>query len=112
GFATGCRSRSRRDAARGGSTEGLVSMASLKGARRAAAALYGAAWEARRRVYAAGLLSPQRIPARVVSVGNLTAGGTGKTTLTLHLAAAARAAGRNVAVVCRDYRPGPRGIGD
>jgi len=80
--------------------------------RRAAAALYAGAWEARRRCYAAGLLRPRRVPTRVVSVGNLTVGGTGKTTLTLWLASAARAAGRDVAVVCRNYRPGPRGVGD
>ena len=50
--------------------------------------------------------------ARVVSVGNLTVGGTGKTTLVLHLARLALARGENVAVVCRRYRPGPGGEGD
>jgi tetraacyldisaccharide 4'-kinase len=87
-------------------------MATLSPARRAAAALYGAAWEARRRSYALGLLRPRRVPARVVSIGNLTVGGTGKTTLTLRLARAASASGRAFAVVCRDYRPGPSGAGD
>jgi len=80
--------------------------------RAAGAALYGAAWEARRRSYAAGWLAPRRIAARVVSVGNLTVGGTGKTTLTLHLAERARALGLATAVVCRNYRPGPGGVGD
>jgi tetraacyldisaccharide 4'-kinase len=84
----------------------------VAGLARAAAALYGLAWEARRRGYAAGWLRPRRVAARVVSVGNLTVGGTGKTTLTLHLACAARAAGRDPAVVCRRYRPGPGGRGD
>jgi tetraacyldisaccharide 4'-kinase len=78
----------------------------------ALASLYGLAWEARRRGYASGLLRPRRVPAPVVSVGNLTVGGTGKTTLTLHLARAARAAGRNVAIVCRRYRQGPGGRSD
>lgn len=87
-------------------------MAALSAARQAAAALYGAAWEARRRSYALGLLRPRHVPARVVSIGNLTVGGTGKTTLTLHLAQAATAAGRGMAVVCRNYRPGPGGEGD
>jgi len=45
---------------------------------RAAAALYGAAWEARRRSYALGWLKPRKVAARVVSIGNLTVGGTGK----------------------------------
>jgi tetraacyldisaccharide 4'-kinase len=53
-----------------------------------------------------------RAGARVVSIGNLTVGGTGKTTLTRHLAAGARHRGLEVAVVCRNYRPGPRGWSD
>jgi len=85
----------------------------LSAALRAAAAWgLGAAWEARRRCYAAGWLAPARVPARVVSVGNLTVGGTGKTTLVLHLAEAARARGVAAAVACRNYRPGPGGVGD
>ena len=76
------------------------------------AGLYGAAWELRRRVYASGLLRPRRVGARVVSVGNVTVGGTGKTTLTLHLARRALERGLSPAVVCRRYRPGPGGRGD
>src|SRR5262249_32214250 len=71
-----------------------------------------ALWETRRRGYAAGWFSPHRVGARVVSIGNLTAGGTGKTTLTLHLATRAAALGRRAVVVCRNYRPGPQGRGD
>lgn len=78
----------------------------------ALARVYGAAWECRRRAYAAGLARPMRIPARVVSIGNLTVGGTGKTTLTLHLAKRAHALGIPCAVALRDYRPGPDGLGD
>jgi tetraacyldisaccharide 4'-kinase len=79
---------------------------------RIAAGLFGAAWEARRRAYAAGLARPVRVDARVVSIGNLTLGGTGKTTCVLHLAATAIAAGVDTGVVCRRYRPGPGGEGD
>jgi tetraacyldisaccharide 4'-kinase len=77
-----------------------------------AAALYGWAWERRRDAYARGWRTPERVGARVVSVGNLTVGGAGKTTLTLHLAAVARARGVHAAVVSRRYRPGPGGRGD
>lgn len=79
---------------------------------RPASRLYGAAWEMRRRAYAAGLAVPHRLPARVVSIGNLTVGGTGKTTLTLWLAAEALRRGIDAAVVCRRYLPGPGGRGD
>jgi tetraacyldisaccharide 4'-kinase len=47
-----------------------------------------------------------------VSVGNLTTGGTGKTTLTLHLVRRALERGLTAGVVCRRYRPGPEGRGD
>ena len=78
----------------------------------AAARAWGMGWEVRRRAYAGGLKRPRRVPARVVSVGNLTTGGTGKTTLTLHLALAARARGLAATVVCRRYRPGSTGRSD
>jgi len=75
--------------------------------------LYGGAWELRRSAYARGWITPERIEsARVVSVGNLTVGGAGKTTLTLHLARQAAARGIEAAVVCRRYRPGASGVGD
>jgi tetraacyldisaccharide 4'-kinase len=77
-----------------------------------AAGLYGAAWEWRRAAYARGWMRPAAVPARVVSVGNLTVGGTGKTTLTLWLARRALERGLDAAVVCRRYRPGPGGRGD
>jgi tetraacyldisaccharide 4'-kinase len=76
------------------------------------ASAYGWAWELRRDAYASGRCTQLRVPARVVSIGNLTLGGAGKTTLALSLAATARARGTQAAVVCRRYRPGPGGRGD
>ncbi len=84
----------------------------IAGLASAGASLYGAAWDARRSVYARGWLAPRRVPARVVSVGNLTVGGTGKTTLTIHLARLAQRQGIRCAVVCRDYRPDSAGMSD
>ncbi len=78
----------------------------------ALAALVARVWETRRKLYEIGARSPERVPARVVSVGNLSVGGTGKTTLVLHLAGRARARGETVAVVTRRYRPGPARRGD
>ena len=77
-----------------------------------AAGLYGRAWEARRAAYARGWFAPARIEARVASIGNLTVGGAGKTTLALYLAQRAREQALDVAVVCRRYHPGPSGTGD
>ena len=77
-----------------------------------AASLFGAAWEVRRRLYARGWLAPRRVASRVISVGNLTVGGTGKTTLVLHLVRLAHARGMKAAVVARDYHPGPDGRSD
>jgi len=79
---------------------------------RGAAALVGVALEGRRKLYELGLRRPERVQARTVSIGNLTMGGAGKTTLVLHLAALARERGERVAVVARRYRPGPAGRGD
>jgi tetraacyldisaccharide 4'-kinase len=55
-------------------------------------------------VHRAGLVRALRVPGvTVVSVGGLTMGGSGKTPVTMALAAAARAAGRSVAIVLRGY---------
>jgi len=76
------------------------------------ARLTAAAWEGRRKLYELGVRAPERVGARVVSIGNLTVGGAGKTTLCLHLAARALERGAEPAVVARRYRPGPGGRGD
>lgn len=57
----------------------------------------------RRLAYRAGLARAVRLPVPVIVVGNITAGGTGKTPLTLWLAAFLRARGRTPGIVCRGY---------
>ncbi|HEY0098411.1 MAG TPA: tetraacyldisaccharide 4'-kinase [Pyrinomonadaceae bacterium] len=64
---------------------------------------YGAAGRARRALYRAGVLPVERVAAPVVSVGNITAGGTGKTPLVEWLARAAASEGRRVCILTRGY---------
>ena len=58
----------------------------------------------RKSLYAKGLLKPKRLNATVVSIGNLTAGGTGKTPMVLWLAEKFIAEGKKVAILTRGYR--------
>ncbi|HEV3468743.1 MAG TPA: tetraacyldisaccharide 4'-kinase [Pyrinomonadaceae bacterium] len=67
------------------------------------AAVYGAAVRARLALYRAGALAARRVGAPVVSVGNLTTGGTGKTPLVGWLARALAGEGRRVCVLTRGY---------
>jgi tetraacyldisaccharide 4'-kinase len=83
----------------------------IAGSRRAAhlmlgapAALYGAAMRARNALYDAGWLRVQRLPCPVISVGNLTVGGTGKTPLCSYLAGLLSDSGYRAALLSRGYR--------
>lgn len=67
------------------------------------AALYGAAIALRRLLYGIGWLRSVRLPAPVIVIGNLSVGGTGKTPLTIAVAAALRARGYRPGVVSRGY---------
>jgi tetraacyldisaccharide 4'-kinase len=81
----------------------------LRAALLPASVAYGAAVRVRNALYDAGWLASEHVPARVLSVGNLTVGGTGKTPAALWLAHALVRRGRRVAIVARGYgkrRPG------
>ncbi|HEU4402317.1 MAG TPA: tetraacyldisaccharide 4'-kinase, partial [Candidatus Polarisedimenticolia bacterium] len=68
------------------------------------ALLYRAAVRARNALYDSGRLRVHRLPCAVVSIGNLTAGGTGKTPLTSFVAGLLRDSGYRVGVASRGYR--------
>jgi len=72
--------------------------------RRALARIYGAAVDFRLGLYSRGVIPAKSLPARVISVGNLTVGGTGKTPAAVFIARALQARGRRVAVLSRGYR--------
>lgn len=65
----------------------------------------------RNAAYDLGLAPTRRLAAPVISIGNLTAGGTGKTPASLAVVAALRALGRTPAILARGYR-GINGIND
>jgi tetraacyldisaccharide 4'-kinase len=73
--------------------------------------LYGAAVRARVWMYQKGWLKQRRLKAPVISVGNLTVGGTGKTPMVIWLAEKFLADGKRVAILSRGYR-GSSGTSD
>lgn len=68
--------------------------------------LFAAAAGLRRAAYRHGLLRVARLPVPVVVIGNIVAGGSGKTPLTLWLARRLRAAGRHPGIVSRGHGRG------
>jgi tetraacyldisaccharide 4'-kinase len=65
--------------------------------------LYASATALRRSLYRRGWLKRQQVPVPVVVVGNVTAGGTGKTPLTIELVARLKEAGWKPGVASRGY---------
>jgi tetraacyldisaccharide 4'-kinase len=65
---------------------------------------FQAAVSVRNALYDAGRLPSHRLPCVVISIGNVTVGGTGKTPLTSHVAGLLRDLGYRVAVASRGYR--------
>jgi tetraacyldisaccharide 4'-kinase len=69
-----------------------------------ASKLYGLGVSIRTRLYANGWRKQKRLKVAVISVGNLTVGGTGKTPLVIWLAEKLVAQGQRVAILTRGYR--------
>ncbi len=68
-----------------------------------ASRLYGLLTHVRHKFYDRGLLKSHRLPCRVISVGNLTVGGTGKTPMAIYIARHLRGLGYKVAILSRGY---------
>jgi tetraacyldisaccharide 4'-kinase len=67
---------------------------------------YAAGLMGRQILYRRQLLKSKKLPCRVVSIGNITLGGTGKTPLTIYVARLVQQLGYNVAVISRGYKGG------
>jgi len=65
---------------------------------------YGAAAHLRARAYRKGILKSRHLSGVVISVGNLTTGGTGKTPMVLWIAERLLAEGKKVGILTRGYR--------
>jgi tetraacyldisaccharide 4'-kinase len=65
---------------------------------------YGAVVRLKARAYAKGILRRRRLPGAVISVGNLTTGGTGKTPMVLWLAERLLAEEKKTGILTRGYR--------
>jgi tetraacyldisaccharide 4'-kinase len=77
--------------------------AAARGCLAALAAPYAVAVAARNAAYDAGMVPIGRVPVPVISIGNLTLGGTGKTPLVAWTTRLLAAAGRRPAIVSRGY---------
>src|SRR4051794_25843593 len=84
----------------------------LRAALAAAEPFYATAALARNWTFDAGVRTSHRLPRPVISVGNITTGGTGKTPVVRWLAGRLRDAGRQVAVLARGYGARPGELGD
>ncbi len=83
------------------------------GALRAASWAFRAGTVVRGALYRARVFQTARAPIPVISIGNLTTGGTGKTPLAITLAGRLLASGEKVAVLARGYgAPRPGGLND
>ncbi len=74
-----------------------------------ASVLYGMGAGLKARAYTSGLIKPKKLPCKVISVGNITAGGTGKTPMVIEIAKMLTVMGVKTAVLTRGYKGASEG---
>ncbi len=73
--------------------------------------LYGGVVKLREFFYKKKMLKSERLPCKVISVGNVTVGGTGKTPMTIYVAELLNRLGYKVAILSRGYKGGAEKTG-
>ena len=73
--------------------------------------IYGGFQKLRNVCYRRRLITSQKLPCRVISIGNITVGGTGKTPMTIFIAERLRQFGYRVVVISRGYKGTTRKTG-
>ncbi|MEA3416133.1 MAG: tetraacyldisaccharide 4'-kinase [Thermodesulfobacteriota bacterium] len=69
-----------------------------------ASLVYGGIVKLREFCYKAGIIKSKRLPCTIISIGNITVGGTGKTPMTIKVAQIVRRLGYKVAIISRGYK--------
>jgi len=72
---------------------------------------YGGIVKLRETLYKKGLLQSKRLPCPVISIGNITVGGSGKTPMTIYIAEFIQHLGYGVAIISRGYKGEAEKIG-
>ncbi|MCP4686641.1 MAG: tetraacyldisaccharide 4'-kinase, partial [Desulfobacterales bacterium] len=76
-----------------------------------ASILYGGVTKIRTECFRKGLFITKRLPCKVISVGNITVGGTGKTPMAIYVARLLQKLGRSPAIISRGYKGGAESAG-
>lgn len=71
---------------------------------------YGFVVRTRALLYSLNILPSHSLPRRVISIGNITVGGTGKTPVTIFLAEFFRDNGKKVVILSRGYKGSAKGV--
>lgn len=69
-----------------------------------ASKVYGGAVKLRRIFYKNGILISKRLSCPIISIGNITVGGTGKTPMAIYVAQVVKNLGYKVAIISRGYK--------
>lgn len=94
-----------------GETTGLPA-AGLRGGLRILSWMYAAGTVARNQLFDQGIKRQNRVAVPVISVGNITTGGTGKTPVVAYLANWFAATGKRPVILSRGYRSLPDAVND